>query len=79
MFDTNVSWVSEVKQKGIGLGSMQAQLADETTMAFDYSSLRCFEACFCKPTPRGHTLISCAASRRTTTNLFQELSDHQNL
>ena len=39
-----------------------------TTMAFDHSSLGCFEACSCKPTPRGHTLIFCAASWRTTSN-----------
>lgn len=32
-----------------------------TTIALYDSSLRWFEACSCKPTSRGHTLISCAA------------------
>ena len=46
-----------------------------TTVALYQCSLRCFEACSCKPTPRGQTLISCAASWRTTCNLSESVTD----
>jgi len=37
-------------------------------MALDHSSLRWFEACSCKPAPRGLALILHAASWRTVSN-----------